>query len=198
VGIKMQNKGLMAALLLCGMATAAGAEPISYEVASKNLFSPKGASVEMLPVPGLLADNAALLESVVKDYAYYAAVAVAPEEELLTSEATVLVANHHSAEAAAAAALAGCNAARKGGAECVLAGLVRPKKWAARDFQLSLEGTLVLTGDYKKQKGPRAMAISAQTGFFGLGFGAQAPEAAVQACADKGATDCAVAVVDPG
>jgi hypothetical protein len=194
----MNNNKWLAALLLCGVGFAAGAEPVRYNVASKNLFSVKGATVEMLPVPGLSPDNAALLESVVKDYAYYAAVAVAPEEELMTSEATVLVANHHSAEAAAAAALAGCNAARNGGAECVLAGLVRPNKWQPRDFQASLEATLALTGDFKKIKGPRAMAMSAQTGFFGLGSGAGANEAAVAACAAKGATDCAVTVADPG
>ena len=177
------------------LASAALAEPISSKDAKKLVFSPKGAEVVLLPVPGLTPENGALLAQVVKDYAYYAAAAIAPDEVLLESEATTLVANHHSVEAASAAALAGCNKLRKGGAACVVTAIVQPKKWEARSLQLSLEATAALKDAYGK-KGTRAMAVSAQTGFFGLANGANAQAAAVAACAEKGASDCAVAVAD--
>ena len=171
------------------------AEPITGKEAAKLMFSPKGAEVVMMPVQGLPPESAALLQQVVKDYAYYAAVAIAPDEDILKSEATMLVANHHSTEAAAAAALAGCDKVRTGGAKCVIAALVRPKKWEPRALQLSVEGTVAFKNDYGK-RGERAMAISAETGFFALAKGENAQAAAVKACAEKGASDCAVAVAD--
>lgn len=176
-------------------ASAALAEPISGKDASKLMFSPKGAEVALLPVDGLSPENAALLQQVVKDYAYYAAAAIAPDENLLESAATTLVANHHSIEAASTAALAGCNRLRKGGATCVVAAVVGPKKWEARLLQLSAEGTAALKNDYGK-KGERALAMSETTGFFALANGAGAQAAALKACAEKGATDCAVIVAD--
>lgn len=184
-----------ASLILSGLGQAAWADPLSGKEAVKQMFSAKGAEVELLPVAGQTPEDAALLQQVVKDYAYYAAVAIAPDEELLKSEATMLVANHHSTEAASAAALDGCNKARKGGADCVVAAVVRPKKWEQRALQLSVEGTVALTSDYGK-KGERAMATSAKTGFFALAQGAGAQDAALKACADKGASDCAIAVAD--
>jgi hypothetical protein len=195
MNLNMQRTAMTAAILI-GLSGASFADPMSGKDAAKALFSPKGAEVEMLDVPGLAPESAALLEQVVKDYAYYAAVAIAPDEDILKSEATMLVANHHSAEAASAAALAGCDKARKGGAPCVVAGLVRPKKWQAQPFQLSVEGTVALKNDYGR-KGERAMATSATTGFFALAQGAGAQEAAIKACNEKGATDCVVTVADP-
>lgn len=188
------NSMIAAAALLC-LASAGLADPISGKDAGKLVFSPKGSQVEMLPVVGLAPESAALLNQVVKDYAYYAAVAIAPDEDLLKSEATMLVANHNSAEAAASAALAGCNKVRQGGAECVVAALVRPKDWEARALQLSVEATVALKNDYGR-RGERAMATSATTGYFALAQGAGAQAAALKACADKGASDCAVVVAD--
>ena len=188
---------MVLALFGAGMvlAGAAVAEPISGKEAKKLMFSPKGVEVLLLPVEGLTPEHAALLGQVVKDYAYYAAAAIAPDEVFLESEATTLVANHHSVEAASAAALEGCNKLRKGGAACAVAAVVQPKKWQARGLQLSAEGTAALKDDYSK-KGERAMAISAQTGFFALASGAGAQAAAVAACSEKGASDCFVAVAD--
>jgi hypothetical protein len=182
------------AMVLC-LAGAGFADPISGKDAGKLMFSPKGSDVEMLPVAGLSEESAALLQQVVQGYAYYAAVAIAPDEDLLKSEATMLVANHNSTEAASAAALAGCNKVRKGGAECVVAAIVRPKNWEQRALQLSVEGTLALQNDYGK-KGERAMATSAETGFFALGQGVGAQETALKGCAEKGALDCVIAVAD--
>lgn len=186
---------LMASAAVLAFSGAALAEPMSGKDAAKLVFSPKEAEVEMQPVAGLAPESAALLQQVVKDYAYYAAVAIAPDEDILKSEATMLVANHNSAEAASAAALAGCDKARNGGAACVVAAIVRPKNWQARALQLSVEGTVALKNDYGK-KGERAMATSAETGFFALAQGAGAQAAALKACADKGATDCVISVAD--
>lgn len=185
----------LATVALLGLSGAVFAEPINGKDALKQVFSAKGAEVEMLPVDGLSAENAALLQQVAQDYAYYAAVAIAPEEELLRSEATMLVANHHSVEAAMQAALAGCNKARTTAKDCVIAAVVRPKKWAPREIQLSIEATIALENDYGKN-GERAMATSAETGFFALEQGADAQVAAVKACAEKGANDCVVVVAD--
>ena len=185
----------LATVALLGLSGAVFAEPINGKDALKQVFSAKGAEVEMLPVDGLSAENAALLQQVAQDYAYYAAVAIAPEEELLKSEATMLVANHHSVEAAMQAALAGCNKARTTAKDCVIAAVVRPKKWAPREIQLSIEATIALENDYGKN-GERAMATSAETGFFALEQGADAQVAAVKACAEKGANDCVVVVAD--
>lgn len=182
-------------MVFAGLTGAALAEPVSGRDAGKMVFSPKGAAVEMLPVEGLSSENTALLEQVIKDYAYYAAVAIVPDADLLTSEATMLVANHHSAEAAAAAALAGCNKANTTATPCVVAGVVRPLKWEPRAVQLSVEGTVALKSDYGK-RGERAMATSAETGFFALAQGAGAQDDAVKACTEKGASDCQVVVAD--
>ncbi|WP_022703463.1 hypothetical protein [Pseudorhodobacter ferrugineus] len=191
----MTQRILAASAALITLAGAGFAEPVTGKVAEKQVFSPTGSEVEMLPVAGLSPESAALLQQVVGDYAYYAAAAIAPDEDILKSEATMLVANHHSIEAASAAALAGCDKVRQGGSPCVVAAIVRPKGWEARALQLSVEGTVALVNDYGK-KGERAMATSAQTGFFALAQGAGAQTAAVQACNDKGATDCAISVSD--
>jgi hypothetical protein len=179
--------------LACG--SMAAAEPITIREAKKQLFSPKRSEVEMIAHDFLSPENSALLEQVAQGYAYYAAVAVAPDDELLKSEATMLVANHHSAEAASVAALAGCDAARKSKTPCEVVALVKPRKWEARDVQLSLEATLALDSDYGR-KGPRALAISPTTGFFGLGQGDGAGQTATAVCSEKGADDCIVVVAD--
>tara|TARA_R110002096_G_scaffold47575_12_gene127075 strand:- start:3037 stop:3633 length:597 start_codon:yes stop_codon:yes gene_type:complete len=170
-------------------------EPPSGKQAQKMMFSPERSEVEMIARDFLTPENAALLEQVAAGYAYYAAVAVAPDEELLKSAATMLVANHHSVEAASAAALEGCDKARTSATPCEVVAIVRPKGWKARDLQLSVEATRALMTDYGR-KGPRAMAISPSAGFFGLGQGENATEAALDACRSNGANDCVVVVQD--
>jgi hypothetical protein len=189
----IRNIGFIVALALsAGMAQA---QPVSQKDAQAQMFSTKGVSIQMTKLDFLSPENAALLQQIAEGYAYYAAIAIAPGEELLKSEATMLVANHHTSEAAAAAALASCNKARKQGPDCVIAALVRPSGWQARPLQLSIEATVALSKDYGRS-GPRAMAISPVTGFFGLGQGGAAQAAAVAACAAKGASDCTVVVAD--
>ena len=110
-------------------------------------------------------------------------------------EATVAAVNHHSVEAAEAAALRDCDAKRKGAEPCAVAVVLRPDGWDVRPFQLSQAATEALRKDYGRS-GPRAMAVSATTGAFGLGAGEAAAEVAIAACAKAGATDCAVVVAD--
>ncbi|MGO4910101.1 5-aminolevulic acid synthase [Pseudorhodobacter sp. W20_MBD10_FR17] len=193
--MKPTQRLLTVTVVCASLAGAAMADPMSGKDAASLMFSPNDAEVDMQVVDGLPAESAALLEQVVKDYAYYAAVAIVPDADILKSEATMLVANHHSAEAAAAAALAGCNAANTTATPCVVAAIVRPKNWEPRALQLSVEGTLALQNDYGK-RGERAMAASPQTGFLALAQGAGAQDAAVAACNNKGASDCAVVVAD--
>lgn len=171
------------------------APPLTGKEARALMFSPKGSAVEMMPLEFLTPENTALLQQVAEGYAYYAAVAIAPDEDLLKSEATMLVANQHSTEAATEIALAQCDKARKGGKACVIAALVRPKKWEQRALQLSVEATVALDKEYGRS-GPRAMAISAQSGAWALGKGDGAADAALASCAAKGAKDCAVIAAD--
>ena len=78
--------------LLAG-AGAAMAAPLTLKEAKAQVFSPKGVSVEMVPLAFLSTENSDLLRQIAEGYAYYPAVAIAPGEELLKSEATMLVAN---------------------------------------------------------------------------------------------------------
>jgi len=193
----MRNRfmaGIGAVMGLLG-AGAVMAEPLDSRTAKAQLFSARGATVEMLPVTGMTDENAALLRQVAESYAYYAAVAVAPDEELLKSEATMLVANQHSTEAASKIALDRCNKVRKGGRACEIAALVRPAKWEPRGFTLSVEATVAMGKEYGR-RGTRALAISPSTGAWAVGQGDTAQRVAINACAAKGGNDCIIAVAD--
>jgi hypothetical protein len=192
----MKPMMLAMSVLALGAGVPAGADPISGAAAAQLLFPPDRSEVATLDPQSLAPEDADLLRQVIKDYLYYAAVAIAPEEALLQSQATTLVANHHSPASAATAALAGCDALRQTPTPCKIAATVRPVGWEARALHLSAEASAALASDYGNQ-GARALAISASTGFFGLASGDGAVAAAVAACADKGASDCAVVVADP-
>jgi len=187
--------GGFATMAILAGAGVALAEPLDSRTAKAQLFSTRGASVELLPVQGMSDENAALLRQVAEGYAYYAAVAVAPDEDLLQSEATMLVANQHSTEAAAKIALERCNKARKGGRACEVAALVRPAKWESRGFSLSVEATAAMDKEYGR-RGSRALAISPSTGAWAVGQGDAAQRVAINACAAKGGNDCLIAVAD--
>ena len=94
------------------------------------------------------------------------------------------------------AALAGCDAARKGNAPCVIVALVRPKGWEARPIQMSADATEA----FRKNYGGRgaALAVSASTGTWGMAKGDNAAVAAIAACAAKltDVKDCSVIVAD--
>lgn len=181
--------GLAAGSLVGSMA---GAAPMTGKQAKAALFAPGKAEVEILAEAGLPEDQAAALTMVAGDQAYYGAIAIAPDEGLM-SEATVAAANFHDIETAKTAALAGCEAKKKAGAACVIAGLIRPKGWKDTGFSLSSDATEAFK-DYDKKAG--VMAISPLTGAFGLAKGDAAGPLAIEACAakNKAATDCAVVV----
>jgi hypothetical protein len=185
------------AMVFCGVLAASGAlaQPIGGAEARKAIWPAKaGLAIVERPHAKLPQDQARLLASVALGQPYYGAIAFSPDEGIMV-EATVAAVNHHSVEAAEAAALRDCNARKKGAAPCAVAVVLQPEGWQARPFQLSQSASEALRKDYGRN-GPRAMAVSASTGAYGLGAGEGAAEAAVAACAGAGATDCAVVVQD--
>ena len=180
------------ALLLT--ASAAAADPISGEDAKAMLFAEKGVSVELIPDDQLSNDLMKVIKAVAEQQPWYAAVALSPDEDLMSSQATVAGAQFHDTDAAAAFALAGCEAKRTGQSPCVIVALVRPKGWKLMDLQLSLNATAFFNRDYLNAESPKALAVSASTGSFGFGAGA---DAALADCASKSAAeDCVVVIAD--
>ncbi len=186
-------KASLTVALMMLTATAAIAEPMSGRAAKKLLFPAKAAvQAEMLPSSGLSAEDQTILASVATQQPYYCAIAISPEDGLL-AESTVAAANYHDTAAAEVAALAQCEAKRTGATPCVIAALIRPEGYEARDLSLSRDASAAFRADYPAKRG--ALAISGTTGAWGLGQGA---DAALAACAAKGAeiTDCAVVIAD--
>jgi len=184
-------KHALALALMVLSAPLAQADPLTGKAAKKLLFAPKGAAVEMLPGARLPEQDQIVLESVAAQQPFYGAIAISPDEGLM-SEATVASANYHDTAAAEAAALAECNAKKTAAPPCVIAALIRPDGYTARALTLSFDATTGFRADYPGKGG--ALAISALTGAWGIGAGA---EAALTACAArKGAIDCAVVIAD--
>ena len=189
----MRVWGLAAGLVVLG--AAAMAEPMASAEARKAMYPAKTVlAIVMRNHPKLPADQAKILSQVAQGQPYYGAIAFSPDEGIMV-EATVAAVNHHSIEAAEAAALRDCDAKRKGAEPCAVAVVLRPDGWEARPLQLSQAATEALRKDYGR-KGPRALAVSALTGAYGIGAGEGAAETAVAACAKAGAVDCAVVVAD--
>lgn len=175
--------------LLC--AAAVHAEPMTAKAARKTVIVAKTAAVEVMANVGLSAQDQTALELVGVQQPYYGAIAISPGDGLM-SEATVAAANYHDTTAAQSVALAECDAKKTKPPPCVIAALIRPEGYEVRALQLSVDATAALRKDFPGNDG--ALAISAQTGAWGLGKGA---DAAITACAAKGgATDCAVVVQD--
>lgn len=182
----------MVTLLAIGLAGAAMAEPIGGKAAKKALFAPIKAEVEILPAAGLPKDQAAILESVGAAQLYYGAIAISPEKGLMF-ETTVAAANFHDVAAASVVALAGCNAAKPGKKDCVVAALIRPKGWKDKGLSLSSDATAGFKADY--QVSGSALAISAGSGAWGIGADA---DGAIAACVTRNslANDCAVVIAN--
>lgn len=166
------------------------ADTLTGKAAKKLLFAPVTGEVEIMAEAGLPGDQAQILASVMLEQPYFGAVAIAPEEGLM-SEATVAAANFHDSGAAGTAALAECNAKKVSVKDCVVAAYVRPKGWKDSGFALSSDATAAFK-DYDMKTG--ALAISAQTGAFGLANGDGAADKALANCSAKNdkATDCAL------
>ena len=178
-----------------GLAGMAFAQTIDGRAAKKALFAKDEIGVQVMKQSFLVDNQAEILASVATQQPYYGAIAVSPDEGLM-SEATIAAANYHNIEAASVAALAGCDAARKGEAACIIVALVRPKGWEARSIQLSSDATTAFGKDYGG-KGS-ALAVSASTGAWAMAKGSDAGAAAVAACAAKmtAPDDCTVIIAD--
>ena len=178
-----------------GLAVAASAAVVDGKAAKKALFAPDEIAIEVIKHAFLVNNQPELLAEVAAAQPYYGAIAVSPGDGLM-SEATIAAANYHSTDAATVAALAGCDAARKSDAPCVIVALVRPKGWEARAVQLSADATVAFRKSYGGQGA--ALAVSTTSGAWGMAKGADAGAAAIAACAAKlaGANDCQVIVTD--
>ena len=188
----------MIALGLVGALTWGGAMPAiaanelpGAKDAWRMLFGTRGAVAEVSTTIQLSQSDRDIVQSIGPTQQYYGAIAYSHDEGLL-SEATVAAANHHSVEVARGLALADCNSKRReGAAACVIAADILPKRYrAGRTLQLSMGATAEFDANYRKAKGARSFAISAQSGLWGWG-----PDdaSALQAC---DAEDCKVVVRD--
>lgn len=187
----MLRKALICLSLLAPLT--AGAETLTGAAAAKLLFPATGVAVDLTGAGGLADKDAQMLAMVAGGQPYYGAIAISPDEGLMVV-ATVAAVNHHSTEAAEAAALKGCEAQRKGKADCAVVALIRPEGFEPRALTLSSDASKAVAEHYKE---PGALAISPETGLFALAAGAGAGDAAVAACNEKaGAGDCVVAFAD--
>lgn len=172
------------------------ADPIDGATARDQLFKPTPSAAQTVPQAFLSEAEMAIVAQVAATQAYYGAMAVAPGDGLM-SNATVAAANYHDLEQARVAALTSCNARREKAEACVIVAEIVPKGHEPRAFQLSSAATEAFNKDYKRGRGPKAMAISASTGQWAV---VKAEDAAAQAVADCAAaaqaTDCVVAVQD--
>ena len=191
-GMRMAMRFGMMTLAMIGLAAAAQAEPLDGKSAKKALFASVKAEVEILPEAGLPKDQALVLKSVGTAQLYYGAIAISPEKGLMF-ETTVAAANYHDVAAASAAALAGCNAAKRGKKDCVVAAVIRPKGWKVNGLSLSSDATAGFKSEYKMAGS--AMAISAASGAWGIGVDG---DAAIAACVARNAAanDCAVVIAN--
>lgn len=173
------------------------AQPLPGDEARRALYRADRVEILRHPQPDLNEQLVAALLAEAQSRPYYGAIAFAPGPGLV-AEPTVLVANHHSPQAARAAALAECDTRRgNSGPACVLLIEFRPAGWQAGALSLSAEATDGFERDYRRARGPRALAISPATGTWGIGLGENAAEEATAACrAENAAADCAVVIQD--
>ncbi len=183
------------ALLVAGSAMA---EPVDGKTARKMLFPVNGSTIEVSE--DLSAEDADLIAKVAKDQLYYGAIAYSPDQGILSDPLTGAF-SFHDVAAAEVAALAECD--RKRAEEttpCVIAATIRPRRWEARDVQLSQQATKGFRSEYRLAKPPKAMAISPATGEWSIRTGEAAKEAAIAACLDltngRGVEDCLIVVSD--
>lgn len=192
--MRLHPASLTAALTFCALP--ALADPISGAAAGAMLYPLDQPEVIVHDVPGLNDQERAALDMVARTQRYYAAVAFAPDLGIM-AEPTVMAANYHNPQAAADAALATCNARRTEGADCVLALEVRPMGFSQPALSLSADATEAFGSAYLTGSGPRALAISATSGQWGIGTGSTAAADAIETCrAGTEVSDCAVVIAD--
>lgn len=188
---------LATAALAATVVAPAAAQTLTGRQAQQATFAPRGQMEGVvIPHPSLTPAEVSLLqravpEGILGQMAYYGALAIAPDAGLADQATVRAVGNYHDQASADRAALAQCNAARSGGAGCVVVLQVRPQGYRpGAALELSSEATQALRGDYRRFGSPRVMAISRATGRFGIG---STVENAVAAC---GSQDCRAVVAD--
>ena len=83
---------------------------------------------------------------------------------------------------------------KRGTQPCQIAAQLLPRRYKARPFQLSQDGTAAFD-DYRRAKGEKAIAVSTGTGSFGIGTGETAEATAIAACNQRAPkNDCVIAV----
>ncbi|MEO1239030.1 MAG: 5-aminolevulic acid synthase [Pseudomonadota bacterium] len=194
----MKAPGIMIALGLA--AGTAVSEPLSGQVAAGLLFETGTRSIQMSSriterqraMVGVLVP---LMEKQLNQTVqYYGAFAISPDEGF-QAESSQSALNYHSVAAADRAALSACNAKRKPGSRaCVLAARILPESYSAQALTLSTRATSAFRQVYQRARAPKALAISAATGAFGVG----SPEAALQTCQREagGINDCEIVIRD--
>lgn len=186
--------GLAVSASLCG------AEPMSGQTASGMLFEPGTRSIQL---SSRITDRQRAMVGVLvplmekqlnQTLQYYGSLAISPDEGF-QAESSQSALNYHSVDAADRAALSACNAKRRSGsAQCVLAARILPQGYQRQPLSLSTHATRAFRQTYRRAQAPKALAISATTGAFGVG----APAAALQTCAReaRGVNDCAIVIRD--
>jgi hypothetical protein len=179
------------------------------------LFSPKGVDLQTVADSGLSASQITTLEALLKGMSagglanYYGAVAVSPSffdqmakdpGQAALSGLFQVTERLHTPAAAAALAMGACQKARKSrDGACVLAARIMPKRWKPQPVSLGVGATDAFR-DYLKGKGPKAIAVSADSGAYAIVKGEGAAEKAMMTCnanaAKSGKADCSVVVAD--
>ncbi|KMW56419.1 5-aminolevulic acid synthase isozyme [Candidatus Rhodobacter oscarellae] len=212
-------KKTLLALSIASLATATTAEPVDERTARKQLFKPKGFSVEYVEDSGLTEQQQGFFKILVEGRdsrqefgtlaRYYGAITVSPSifegdigALLLTPEEVPFqfATGYHSPGAADAASLEACNAQVRGEQkECVIAARILPKRFSERDLTMSFAAT----ANFKLYRGadaPKAFAISPSSQAFGLAEGATAADEALGACngliEQEQPRDCVVVIAD--
>lgn len=191
---------LISIFLSVAMALPAIAEPVDTKTAKSMLFSTRGVEVNVLEHDFLTEKDRTILTEIGKSQPYYGVIAMSPDQGLLANT-TLAAAQYHGVEPARVAALKACNAKReKGTADCEIVAEILPKKWSEQPLQLSVEATEAFNKKFRRKKGPKAFAVSVETGQWAFALGQGALETAMQDCAGKaakmGAEDCTIAIAD--
>ncbi|MEL7025952.1 MAG: hypothetical protein AAGO57_01815, partial [Pseudomonadota bacterium] len=190
--------GALVSLLL--LSSPAFANPVSGKVAEGYLFQPSGRMIQM---SSKLSERQRRFISVLiplmekqlnKPLQYYGSIAFSPDEGF-QSDASQSALNYHSTAAADRAAIAACNKNRKSGTRgCVLAARILPKGFSSQPLTLSTNATAAFEQVYQRSARPKALAVSASTGAYGVGSSNDAM--AVCRREAKGANDCQILVAD--
>ncbi|WP_068116698.1 hypothetical protein [Tropicimonas marinistellae] len=185
------------ALLATLAAPLATAQAVDSKAAKRMLFSDKGGVAQVAQLDFVDDAVAKALKAAAGQIPYYGAIAVSPGEPT-SSNLMATMANYHSVEAASAAALANCNARRTSGKACVVIATITPKRFKAQPLTLSVQATQAFNKEYRKLKAPKALAISDKAGVFGYdrGDGGRALAKCQAAAAERGASDCRIAIFD--